>query len=272
MAEVTDILNDPFVSGNIRSTRLSELDDQLIRWHAALPGVLVLTINDFSNVNAIAFGLHMQYHRLRMLVHRAPTIRAGRKRKFDSENLQSPTLNNWTREESNKLIYENVIRISQLGFAYKQIYGTENTPSIMLDNLYVAARTLISHVLRQSEGSSGSETDVHSLGVLDETMEALQVHFPITRRMRKTLARLVSSTRISHLFEDHNAAIPSMSVSMADNPGNSGDGGDYLSAGPWGSFENAFDDFIYDASIGPYHMDPGLWDPLENQGGAFIPG
>lgn len=262
MTEITNILNDPVISGSTRATRLSELDNQLTDWHASLPADLVLDLHDFSDASATAFGLHMQFYRIRMLVHRAPTITAGRKRKLGSENSQSPTLNNWTREESNELIYENSIRISRLGFAYRQIYGTENTPSIMLDNLYVAARTLILRVLRRTEVVSDDDTDTHWLTILDETMEALQVHFPITRRMRKTLARLVSGTQLSQLFDDTLATCPPLSMNMTSNTSDFREGNDFLPAGPWGSFETVFDDFIYDPSTAPIDMDSDLWAPV----------
>ena len=45
-------------------------------------------------------------------------------------------------------MYEGAINIAQLVSVYQQIFGIEQVITIMLDNSYVAAAVLISHILR----------------------------------------------------------------------------------------------------------------------------
>jgi hypothetical protein len=235
MSEVGAFLNTSPNADQSTVNRLSELDSQLVSWYAALPPELAVDENDVANLDPRAFGLHMQYCRVRMLLHRGSIIGSSRKRKYDGNQSQTLVLNGWTHEKSQQLVYRNALRIARLGVTYRNIYGIENTPSVMLDNLYMAARTLITQLLWQpEEDSRASEADVEWLKLLDDILEALQVHFPITIRMRKTLSQLIEGTRFSSLFSKA-SEIPCDDVFdiSAWN----------TSAGPWGSSTGLWDDF-----------------------------
>lgn len=64
--------------------------------------------------------------------------------------------------------------------AYKQIYITENTPSIKIDNLYVAAMVLATPLLKASISYIQlSYIEIQCSESFHETMEAIDMHFPI---------------------------------------------------------------------------------------------
>ncbi|OAL56030.1 hypothetical protein IQ07DRAFT_583454 [Pyrenochaeta sp. DS3sAY3a] len=244
MSEITSILNSSQPMGISASRRLVELDDQLKAWASELPLSLKYKENDAWDMEASAYGLHMQYFRVRILLHRGHRTRSSRKRKADEIDLEPVTLHGWSTEKSKAVIYSDATSIARLGLAYKQIYGTENTPSIMLDNLYAAARILIIPFLRSPERSRENDVDTQWLRSLDEMLEALRTHFPIVARMRKTLSRLLQGTRLSHLFSDRSSVSSMESINPSTWE---------ASTGQWGSFDAAIDDFLdftaFDTSV-----------------------
>ncbi|OAP56705.1 hypothetical protein AYL99_08817 [Fonsecaea erecta] len=241
IAEITTILDKDSPMQASALDRLSELDGKLRRWYVSLPAEIALDYDNVSGLDAVAYGLHMQYLRMQMLLHSLP-ISTHRKRKHNESKDQPPVLRNWTAESSRQLVHHNAVKIAQLGITYRQIFGVENTPSVMLDNLYVAGTVLISTVLG-AEHSSVDENDLRWLRLLDEMMKDLQPHFHITARMRRTLARIVEGCPLLvDVFTDD------VRTSPAQYNVNNG-GLDTAHGGAWGSLEAAVNDFVLDPSL-----------------------
>ncbi|KIW26769.1 uncharacterized protein PV07_06577 [Cladophialophora immunda] len=241
IAEITTILDKDSPMQPSTLDRLSELDGKLRRWYASLPADIALDYDNVSGLDAVAYGLHMQYLRVQMLLHSLP-ISTHRKRKQSEGNDQPPVLHNWTAESSRQLVHDNAVKIAQLGITYRQIFGVETTPSVMLDNLYVAATVFISTVLG-AEHSSVDEDDLRWLRLLDEMMKDLQPHFHITARMRRTLARIVEGcSLLVDVFTDDVRTSPAQY-------NNSNGGLDTAHGGSWGSLEAAVNDFVLDPSL-----------------------
>ncbi|KIW98469.1 uncharacterized protein Z519_00130 [Cladophialophora bantiana CBS 173.52] len=241
IAEITALLNRPSPMQASTLSRLSELDEKLRRWYTLLPADIALDYSNVSGLDAVAYGLHMQYLRVQMLLHSLP-ISTHRKRKQGEGTDQPPVLRNWTAETSRQLVHHNAVKIAQLGITYRQIFGVEKTPSVMLDNLYVAATILISDLLG-AEPSSVDENGLRWLRLLDEMMKDLQPHFHITARMRRTLARIVEGCPLlADVFTDD------VQTSPAQYNTKTGDM-DTSHGGAWGSLEAAVNDFVLDPNL-----------------------
>ncbi|KAJ9619077.1 hypothetical protein H2204_012788 [Knufia peltigerae] len=266
MSEITLILNGPSTtmhSGSIN--RLWELHEHLTRWSTSLPADIALDSSKISALDQAAYGLHMQYLRVQMLLHSISQSNHKWSKQGDgheeSEQQQpaseSIVMGSWTFESSRRLVHLNAIKIAQLGATYRQIYGVENTPSVMLDTLYVAAATLTSSALLASESSTVDENDIFWLRTLDEMMKDLQAHFSITARMRSTLARAAKSCAwLADVFTD-DVHIPS---GIDDNI-NGEDVSSFAgpSHGAWGTMQAAVNDFIFDPNLLSY-VDFGMLD------------
>ncbi|OAL33981.1 hypothetical protein AYO20_06816 [Fonsecaea nubica] len=241
IAEITTILDKDSLIQAGTLNRLSELDGRLRRWYSSVPADIALDYDNVSALDAVAYGLHMQYLRVQMLLHSLP-ISSHRKRKQSDGKDQPPVLRNWTAESSRQLVHHNALKIAQLGITYGQIFGVEKTPSVMLDNLYVAATVLISNILG-AEHSSIDENDLRWLRLLDEMLKDLQPHFHITARMRRTLARIVEGCPLlAGAFMDDVQTSP---VQYGSKHG----GLDNAHGGGWGSLEAAVNDFVLDPSL-----------------------
>ncbi|RVX70490.1 hypothetical protein B0A52_05141 [Exophiala mesophila] len=240
MSEITSIFNGPLNDSSNGTGRLSEVDQALRNWHDSLPADLCLDVNNIAGLDTIAFGLHMQYLRIQMLLHSLPTTN-DKKRKQTHSGEEPAVLQNWTVQSSRQLVHGNAIKIAQLGNTYRSIYGVENTPTIMLDSIYMAATALVSDILRSPE-TTVDENDLSWLRILDEMMKELQVHFPITLRMRKTMSRITKGcSAIAEIFSEDIGTSPVNTGSnhTASRP----------SAGAWGSFEATINDFVFDPTL-----------------------
>jgi hypothetical protein len=159
MAEVTDILNSSSLSDPAALDRLSILDAKLHAWYENLPPELRCSDSQIIDLDVTAYGLHMQFCKIQIFLHRSPCMVHSRKRKF-GESLECGVLPGWTPEQSGKIIYQSAIRIARLLLTYRQIFGVNKIPSIMLDNVNLAATTLISHILQLPNSQAASERDM----------------------------------------------------------------------------------------------------------------
>lgn len=240
LSEITALINNKTTIDNETIARLSELEQALRHWYEGLPPSIAMDEENITSLDSIAYGLHMQYFRVQILLHSLPSVNS-RKRKHGQDTNSSPVvLNGWTTEASQEVLHHNAVTIIQLAITYREIFGLENTPSIVLDNLFVAATAMIAHI-RKNQHYSIDNNDVRWLELADEMLEALQIHFYITSRMRRTLACLVEDCpRISYLFSAYSSASPVDQV---------GDTANDTWQGAWGSYEAVMNDFIFDPKL-----------------------
>lgn len=127
----------------------------------------------------------------------------------------------------------------------------------MLDSLYMAATALVSDILRSTEAIV-DENDIHWLRILDEIITDLQVHFPITLRMRRTMSRITKGcSPLAGIFSDEVGTSPvhAGSNSIASR----------TSVGAWGSFEATVNDFVFDPTLLNF-VDFDIFDNNGDQG------
>lgn len=201
MSQISDILNRSAPLDLDAQARLTDLDAKIQARCEALPFWLQLNESQVSELPVIAYGLHIQISGLRVVLHRllskaimqaAPDARDGSMRDQHSRCY----------EHSCHIIYENAIRIVRLVLAYQQICGIENVITVMLDNMYVAAAVLVSHLLRLPPDnlSNSAGRDMQWLRSLADMLFKAQRHYPVTVRMRSSLAALVDDTVLAGTF------------------------------------------------------------------------
>ncbi len=200
MSQMTDILNGTSPVTDEAKRHLMSLDSTIQMRFEALPPELVLHKDRVSELPPIAYSLHIQFHGIRIILNRLLYKSAAQ------EAFESPSdadHRNFDLERSRAIMYENALQISQLISVYLQIFGIEQVITIMLDNTYVAAMVLISSLLRtlqQDPTPQTVERDMQRLRVLADLLAHSQRHYPVTVRMRYSLASLVENTPIAGMF------------------------------------------------------------------------
>ena len=201
ISAVTDILNNSDTPLDWRSLDgLAELDIRISQRCAALPGYLKLNENQISDLPASGYGLNIQFRGIRIVLHRL----LSKALTHNANHMDSPQAERIQR--SRNIMRENAICIARLASVYQQIFGIENVITVMLDNMYVAAALLISHIIRAKQKEStlhpdiSLDKDVRWLQCLADMLQKAQHHYPVASRMRYTLCNLVEGTHLSGIF------------------------------------------------------------------------
>lgn len=200
MSQATDILNRATPLDEEAKERLNDLDSTIQQRSETLPRELRLNKDRISELASNAYSLHIQFHGIRIVLHRLlykAALHESVKTQADADRQ------NYIVERSRAIVYEQAILIAQLVTVYQQIFGIEQVITIMLDNSYVAAAVLISHVLRalQHEATPDMvERDMQRLRSLADLLHKAQKHYPVTVRIRFTLSSMVENTPLVGMF------------------------------------------------------------------------
>lgn len=217
--------------------RLWELSSHISVAQARLPPELCP--KHIPEVSITAYGLNTRFYAIQIILHRAII-------KMLSQNSKEGAKHNHNAEvkKSRQALYDNASHICRLILAYREIYGVEKIITIMLDSMYLAASTFIAHILQPptrhgEHGHSMSDSDaLQMLNMIAETISALQVHYPVTEKMRQTLSRITEDTVLAGSFGTFEALGTSSCKELCEQS--------VLAMG-WGSMD-AFvcDDFFFD--------------------------
>jgi hypothetical protein len=200
ISEVTEVLNSDTPLDWHSLDSLAELDNRISQRCAALPDHLQLNESRVSDLTANAYGLNIQFRGIRILVNRILT----RGIMHNSNSLASPQRERV--QHCRNVMRENAITIAKMVSVYQQIFGIENVITVMLDNMYVAAALLISHILRMEQQdpmlppNPATDMDVRWLRCLADMLHKAQKHYSVTSRMRYTLSNLVADTSLAGTF------------------------------------------------------------------------
>lgn len=201
MAEISDILNNGFTTHPNVIDRLSELDVELQDWYNNLPSGLAYREMQIADLDATAYGLHMQFCKVQILMHQALSkSSASRKRKLAQTNTDERSHACSQEKIHRQAVYENALRITRLLLTYCQLFGIEEIPSIMLDNSNLAATCLITHLLEEPLSNGSEERDKQWLRILLKTLDAIQIRFPVTKRILSTLKQMTNGTPLQDVF------------------------------------------------------------------------
>lgn len=196
ISEVTECLNGPGSSTSRHVVEeLLQVDTKIVNSYDLIPRETSSQHCQTSELDQTAYGLNIQFLGIRVVVHRAIIrILSRQKPPVSSDCLRV--------EKSRAIMHENAISISRLILAYREIFGTEHFITIMLDNMYIAASTIMSHIVQPPTAYSCTPTsdDMSLLRVLAESMESAQRHYPVAEKMRSTLSRITRNNELRALF------------------------------------------------------------------------
>ena len=188
MAEISHILNEQPASIVDISTALQDMLGRVEKWYDDLPSDLRYDENSITNMELPGYGLHAQYCKVQILLRQA-LAKHSQLRKNSASNAATQGHPQNSPDHSEELIYQYSLRIARLVVTYREAFGTEKIPSIMLDNAVVAATAMIKYLRRSS---SSPETDRQQMWLREllKSLESLQPHFPIIGRMLDSLKQI----------------------------------------------------------------------------------
>ena len=201
MSDVTDILNRSSPLDADARMRINHFDSNIQRRQEGLDFALQLRDEHITELPVYAYSLHIQFCGLRIVLHRMLSKNASQTAP-DSGTEASHSPPTESEELSRTIMYENAKRIAKLVWSYQQIFGIESVITVMLDNMFVAATVLISHLLHSplDDSSLPTKRDLHLLRNLADLLLKAQKHYPVTVRMRSTLSSIVEGTGLAGTF------------------------------------------------------------------------
>ena len=200
ISDATDILNRASGLDDEAKHRLASLDARIQQRSEQLPAEIFLNKDRIGDLPPNAYSLHIQFHGIRVVLHRL-LYKAALHQPVKSQADQDHQ--NRTIERSRAIVYDHAVQIAQLVTVYQQIFGIEQVITIMLDNSYVAAAVLTSHVVRTLQQGAPPETvekDLQRLRAIADMLLKAQRHYPVTVRIRFTLSSLVDQTPLAGMF------------------------------------------------------------------------
>ncbi|KAJ3545707.1 hypothetical protein NM208_g2392 [Fusarium decemcellulare] len=198
MDEITHALNDQSLSKAARCDLLRKLFKRVQEWYDKLPPELAYNENRLTSMDLAGYGLHTQFCKVQILIRRALSNSYNpRKRQHSQmicgENTGEPP------DHSQAIIYQYALRIARLVVTYREVFGLEKIPSIVLDNAVVAATVMVQH-LNKAENEQDRQNQMVWLRQLVKSMEAVQPHFPIVGRMLDSLKHICGKGAVSDIF------------------------------------------------------------------------
>jgi hypothetical protein len=198
MAEISHVLNDKSIGDSDRSTLLRKLFKEVEEWYEKLPPELTYNESRLTNMDLAGYGLHTQYCKVHILLRGALSKGLNtRKRRYSqtTSDLGSRT----SSDDSDIIIYRYAVRIARLFITYREAFGVEKMPSIMLDNAVVAATAMITHL--NNAGSLGEmRPETLWLRQLVRGMETVQPHFPVVGRMLDALKQICGNGPLCNIL------------------------------------------------------------------------
>lgn len=259
LSEVTDALNNPIKeSAQSVITRLFELSARIRSSHDMLP--VPLSCRQISDLDSTGYGLNMQFCGMQIVLHRGLIKILMQNNNNSNNTTEGNGASTTTRmsvdpdsrekiERSLDTMYEYAVCISRLVLAYREIFGIESFVTIILDNMYLASSTLISHSIQVPSASLGHTTTgirnnnnnnnsstttttttqlcpdtVQLLNVMSDTLESLTKHFPVALKMHRTLSRICENAGLDGVFgaKARSTTVGDDSATAADGPGTRG--------------------------------------------------
>lgn len=203
ISEATEVLNNnavPLTQSAVE--HLSKLDGRISRRLERLPSALTFPADQISELAVDAYGLQIQLRGIRIVLHKrlSQTITANAGAALAPEN---PSL-----ARSRAIMHDSAVMIAQLTWTYQRIFGIEKVITVMLDNMFVAAALLVTHVLnaQRNDPTQATESDLMWLHCLSDMFQRAKRHYPVTTRMLSTLSSLVNGTSMTGIFGESTQA------------------------------------------------------------------
>lgn len=199
MAQISCVLNERSADDQNGVATLQTLSQKLEDWYESLPPDLTYKESRLTNMDLAGYGLHTQYCKIQILLRRSLETPANTRKRRHSE-MTSEKGRPACPENSNARIYEYAVRIARLIVTYREAFGVEKIPSIMLDNAVVAATAMIEHHHHNSGSVNGPRYQTTWLRQLLKSMETVEPHFPVAGRMLDTLKATCGCGLLDSIF------------------------------------------------------------------------
>ncbi|KAL2674286.1 hypothetical protein Neosp_012737 [[Neocosmospora] mangrovei] len=198
MADISEVLNARHLSDSERASSLRELFKQTEEWYQNLPPELAYHEDRLMDMDLAGYGLHTQYCKVQILVRRAlATLSNPRKRRHSQSESGRGTQTSC--DDSSSVIYRYALRTARLIVTYREAFGMEKIPSIVLDNAVVAATVMIEHSSR-ADNVDGLQHQTMWLRQLVKSMELVYPHFPVVGRMLDYIKQICGSGPLCDMF------------------------------------------------------------------------
>jgi hypothetical protein len=194
MGKVSRALNEKSIpSPDERTTLLREAFQDLEDWYDGLAPDLRYNKDCVTAMGLAGYGLHSQYCRTQILLRQSMT-RLSSTRKRSHSLLSGEALVLPPQDNFDATVYQYAVRIARLTVTYREAFGVERIPTVMLDNCVVAATVMI----ESANTRHSRPEDTIWFNHLIKSMEALRSHFPVVRRMLVSLSRMVDMSSPLH--------------------------------------------------------------------------
>ncbi|KAJ4181917.1 hypothetical protein NW767_014004 [Fusarium falciforme] len=188
MAEISQVLNDQSITDSHRIALLRQLSKDVEEWHDSLPPELTYIENRLVGMDPAGYGLHTQFCKVQILVKQALSIHPSSRKRRHSQ-MASNEDPQTSSDDSQAIIFQYAHRTARLLVTYREAFGMEKIPSIMLDNAVVAATVMIQYLDREDTPAATQQQTVW-LRQLVRSLELVQPHFPIVGRMIDSLRNI----------------------------------------------------------------------------------
>lgn len=201
MAQISHVLNDQSINEADKTASLRELHKKIEEWHDGLPAPLMYDENRLTDMDLPGYGLHSQYCKVQIFLQQG--LRRGSlnwRKRTHAQLADESTALQASPDDSDAVIYQYALRIARLVVTYREAFGLEEIPSIMLDNAVVSATVMIQHL---NKTSNANEVQHRSLWLrqLVRSLESMQPHYPIISRMLDSLRQICGSGPLKGIFQ-----------------------------------------------------------------------
>lgn len=197
IARAQDIINGtaPLDSGAM--DQLSGIYGALETQYNSLPPNLAWNEDDTVTLEPSAYALHTQYLAVQIMLLRPPSRHTQSFQYQDIIETSDNVLPGFGLQTALDLIHQKAVRIARLVQLLTQIHGIELVVPTILDNIFIATRSLIAEALRNPQQL---DSDEQWLRLFAQTLASVQRHYHMACRIRIALTDIVQDTVMAEIF------------------------------------------------------------------------
>ncbi|PKY02732.1 hypothetical protein P168DRAFT_305981 [Aspergillus campestris IBT 28561] len=158
------------------------LTSSLQSHYDALPPALFASVGE---LDMAGYTYNTQFHSVKIVLHRALLQST-----LGQDHENAAPINDtyqYTPSNSSKVIYESAVYLTNSILTYKEIFGPDKMVPLMVYSIYMAATSLVNHVLSLHNLGAPADRDEKRIRLLIDTLTQIRAHFPVASRMCQTI-------------------------------------------------------------------------------------